>query len=75
MSKVKENFYENISVAEMVEELARNKTKILEDFSRAYLAEVGILPSEVELVCREMPVKDGIIEHVYVFRRKNEDRR
>jgi len=67
----KEIKHENISISDMVLELERNKNNILDDFSKAYLAETGLLPSEVELSCRQMPVDNGIIEHIYSFRRKS----
>lgn len=59
------------SIEKMVEHLAKHRNEILENFSKAYLAETGLLPSEVELICQEMPMKDNIVEHIYYFRKKD----
>ena len=58
------------SIEEMVKKLQEDKFRILEDFSRAYLAESGLLPSQVELVTKQMPMVDNIIETVIFFRKK-----
>lgn len=61
--------YNNISVEEMVKKLREKKHEIIEAFAKAYLAESGLMPSEVELCCQE--TRNGnLIEHVYFFRRK-----
>ena len=64
--------FQNMTIEQMVAKLAEKRNEILENFSKAYLAETGLLPSEVELCCQELPVNNGIIEHVYFFRRRNE---
>ena len=65
----KQEEYNNISVEEMVSKLRDKKHEIIEAFAKAYLAESGLLPSEVELCCQESR-KDNLIEHVYFFRKK-----
>jgi len=63
----------NISMDEYVKELHKKKTEILNDFAKAYLAETELLPSEIELVCRQ--INNGTtIENIYEFRRKDESR-
>lgn len=66
--------FTNISIEEAVKKLQSQKDEILDAFAKAYLADSGLLPTEVELVTQQMPMKDGIIEHVYFFRKKDEDR-
>jgi len=63
----KEEVYNNMTEVEAVKKLAEFKTEILENFSKAYLAETGLLPSEVELHCQQL----SATEHVYSFRRKD----
>ena len=62
--------YQNCSVEDMVKKLAEERNKILEAFAKAYLAESGLLPSQVELVTQQKPTVDHIIETVYFFRKK-----
>lgn len=68
---MKEKLIENIDIENMVKELVQNRNKVLNEFAKAYLAETDTLPSEVELVEKRMPEKDGIIETIYYFRRKD----
>lgn len=70
MSNLKEETIDDITIEEVVKELEKNRNKILEEFSKAYLAETGLLPSQVELVHKKLPLTDGIIEETYQFRRK-----
>jgi len=70
MAKEKNNTYNAITVEDAIKKLAEERDNILEAFAKAYLAESGLLPSQVELVTQQMPVKDGIIENKYFFRRK-----
>lgn len=74
MSKNKEFEKQVESFNEAMVEMAKHRDEILKAFGKAYLAETQINPSEVELVTRQMPEKDGVIEHVYFFRRKNEEK-
>lgn len=66
---MKEKQLNNISVEEAVAELAKHRNKILEEFSKAYLAESGLLPSQVELVHKITTEKD-IITDIFYFRKK-----
>lgn len=67
----KELEYNNLSIDEMVAKLKEKRSEIIEAFAKAYLADTGMRPTEVELVCQEMPMTENkIIEHVYYFRRK-----
>ena len=74
MAKEKETEHQNISEVEAVQQLIKHRSEILEAFSKAYLAETKLLPSQIELVTQQMPEVDGIIETVYFFRRKDESR-
>jgi len=69
--KVEEIF--DISSIQSVEELHKHRDKIINEFAKAYLAETKLLPSEIELVCREIRSEKSI-ETIYEFRRKNENR-
>lgn len=57
----------------MLHELQKHKHKILEDFARAYLAEMQILPSEIELVHQQLPTVNNIIEHKMFFRKRTNE--
>lgn len=70
MSDKKTEEYINISVEKAMSKIRNEKYKIIEQFAEAYLAETELKPSEVEFVTQEMPIENGIIEHVYFFRRK-----
>lgn len=59
-----------ITVEEATKYLTEKRLEILEQFAKAYLAETGLAPSEVELVTQQMPVIDNKIETVYFFRKK-----
>lgn len=52
-------------IDEVVREVIGNKDKVLEDFARAYIAETGLMPSEIEMV-----QQDRGREFVWFFRRK-----
>jgi len=67
--KVSNITYNNIDINEMIKKLSEERSKILNEFSKAYLAETGIMPSEVELVCQEKN-EDKTITHTYFFRKK-----
>ena len=61
--------YKDINLTEALAKLALERDKILEEFTKAYLAETGLKPSEIELVCKQD--KLGMtIENVYFFRKK-----
>ena len=66
---MKEVETENITVEEVAKKLKEHRSEILEHFSTAYLAESGLLPSEVELV-HNSHIEDGQITDVFYFRRK-----
>lgn len=70
MNDKKDEEYSNISIEAMVKKLSDERTKILNEFTKAYLAETGLLPSQLELVTRQMPIDNGIIESVFFFRKK-----
>jgi len=70
MAKEKEEIYNNISIEDAMLELRKKRDEILSDFSKAYLAETSLLPSEVELCCQETVKDANMIETVYFFRKK-----
>jgi len=72
MSKEKEEIFNNITPEQAVQELYKRKTEILNEFAKAYLAESGLLPSQVELVCKETKNTPDQIETIYFFRKKDE---
>ncbi len=55
------------------EKLLKEKERILNDFAVAYTASQEIDPSELELVVRE-ETTDTVVETIYYFRRKDEQR-
>lgn len=65
-----DKLYDPISIEEAMKKIRDEKSKILEAFAKAYLAESGLMPSEVELVCQEDTSNKTLIQHVYFFRRK-----
>jgi len=69
--KERNDVYTAITVDDAVKKLAEEKNKILEAFAKAYLAETAANPSEIELVTKQMPVENNIIETVYFFRKKS----
>jgi hypothetical protein len=69
IQKVNDITYNGIDINEMVKKLSEERSKILNEFSKAYLAETGVMPSEIELVCQEK-IDDKTIEHIYFFRKK-----
>jgi len=64
-----EKVYE-ISVEEAMKKIMSEKNKIIEAFAKAYLAETGLNPSEVELVHQQITNQPNIIENVIFFRKK-----
>ena len=71
MGNKKDLTYHNLSsIEEMVEQLVKHKKEILENFSKAYLAEKEVLPSEVELVEQFIKEDGKMKEVVYFFRIK-----
>ena len=69
--KERNDVYTAVSVEDVVKKLAKERDKILEAFAKAYLAESGLLPSQVELVTQQLPMNEQrIIENIYFFRRK-----
>lgn len=75
MTKVKDNTNTetttvNMTPNEIAKKLVMERNKVLDDFCKAYIAETGIMPSDLELVTREE--SDGNrFETVYFFRRRN----
>jgi len=61
--------FKDITVEEAMKKILSEKNKIIEAFAKAYLAESGLLPSQVELVCKQV-TENNIIENVYYFRKK-----
>ena len=70
MSNEKNEVFTSITTEEAVKYLADKRNEILESFTKAYLAESGLMPSQVELVTQQMPTENNIIETVYFFRKK-----
>jgi predicted naringenin-chalcone synthase len=58
-----------ITTEEATKYLHDRKVEIIEQFAKAYLAETGLKPSEVELVTKQEST-GMIIETVYYFRKK-----
>lgn len=69
MNKTEE--HNNMSIEDAMKTLQEKRNEILEAFAKAYLAETGFNPSEIELVTQQLPMVDNIIEHRYFFRRKS----
>ena len=65
----------DIDLETLIKDIAENRTKILEDFARAYLAETEYHISEIELVEEELKGKDGYntLGRKWYFRKKNKD--
>ena len=71
MAKEKNIEYKDIDEKEVAKKLLQERDKIIADWSKAYLAETALLPSEVILSCKQ--IKNGNeTEVIYEFRRKNE---
>ena len=70
MKKVIE--YKDVSVTDANEVLIKQKNKILQDFTKAYLADTQIKPSELQLVVETISNK-GKVEINYYFKRRNQD--
>lgn len=68
---MKEVKHENVNLQEAMEEIMKNRDKILEDFAKAYLAEKKVNPSDIELVQQKVNSDDGI-EYIFYFRIKND---
>jgi predicted metal-dependent hydrolase len=58
-----------ITEAEATLRLRQERDKILSEFTKAYLAETGLKPSEIELVSQRN-VLGSLIEETYFFRKK-----
>lgn len=72
MAKEKNEIFTPISVEEATKYLAEKRNEILEAFSKAYLAETGLMPSEIELVAEQNPMTFDKIETIYYFRKKTD---
>lgn len=59
----------NITEQEAVARLLQEKNKILSEFTKAYLAETGLKPSEIEFVTQKNVI-GAIVEETYFFRKK-----
>jgi hypothetical protein len=71
MPNERNDVYKAMTAEDVVKKLAEERDKILEAFAKAYLAESGLLPSQVEMVTQQLPMNDqNIIETIYYFRRK-----
>ena len=70
MAKEVETEYKDVTLNEAIEKLHKEKNRILDEFAKAYLAETGLMPSDVELVTQQSRNGD-IIENVFYFRRRN----
>lgn len=66
--------YKNMDTEdEMVQKILKHRAEILENFSKAYMIDANVKPSELELV-EQTRVDDGKIkEIVYFFRRKKSE--
>lgn len=65
----KELEFKDITLEEAMKKLQTEKHKIIEAFAKAYLAETGLMPSEVEM-CHQQTTNGTVIENVIFFRRK-----
>lgn len=54
---------------ELAKQLNEQKQRILNDFATAYLAEVQLLPSQIELVEQQID-NNGTPEYILFFRQK-----
>lgn len=70
MANEKTEEFTGLPIEQLMAKLNKERSTILENFTRAYLAETGLMPSQVEFVTQQMPVKNGVIENVYFFRKK-----
>lgn len=68
---MKETEYNNITEEEVAKLIHKERDKILEEFTKAYLAETQLMPSEIQLVCKTF-TEDGKMVTEYEFRRKKE---
>lgn len=59
----------NIDEDEAVKEIMKKRLEIIEQFTKAYIAETGIFPSQLELVC-EKTTEDNVITETYYFKRR-----
>lgn len=71
--KEKEIFYNNLNIDEMVKQLIKHKSKILDDFAKAYLADSGLKPNEVVLVEQQVTDNGTIKEINYYFKKKDDE--
>lgn len=61
--------YNNLTEQEAYKIIIEKRNQILDHFSKAYVAETGLMPSQIELVTKQ--VSDGTtIENVFYFRKK-----
>lgn len=64
--------YTPISIEDAMKILQTEKHKIIEAFAKAYLAETGLMPSEVEMCHQQITNQPNIIENIIFFRKKTE---
>lgn len=69
---VKNEEYKALTSEEAVKIILAKRQEILENFSRAYIAETGLMPSQIELCTKQ--VTDGTtVENIFYFRRKTHE--
>lgn len=66
---MKNEEYQGVDAEEAWKIILAKRHEILDHFAKAYIAETGLKPSEIEL-CTQQRTTDKTIEHVFFFRRK-----
>lgn len=69
---MKDYSLESISEKDALIEILKKRDEILEQFTKAYIAETGILPSKLELV-NEVTEEDGNVVNIFYFREKKDE--
>lgn len=57
----------------VVAEIMKNRQSVLEDFAKAYIADTGLKPSQIELVHKHETNENEIIDTFY-FKEKDDGR-
>lgn len=61
--------FKGVTADEAYKIILAKRHEILDHFAKAYIAETGLKPSEIEL-CTQQNVNGTMIENVFFFRRK-----
>jgi len=67
MKKSSDDIWDKETLLDLVRDILNQRTQILEEFCQAYIAETGLMPSEIELC--EVHRPDKI---TYFFRRRED---